>query len=139
MNFQVQNTTGVTVTLQGTSYANGAYVPIEKLIGFGGVKYTRNDIDGPNAGRAMNGLMIRDRVATKGKWDVSLTGQIKSTDAQVVLSLVQPESFNIKTDLPTGTMTVYKVYTNNIPVQFSMLRPDGTEYYSGVSIPFVEC
>lgn len=138
MNFQIQNRTGSAITLQGTTYAVNAYVPIEKLIGFGGVKYTRNDIDGPNAGRAMNGLMIRDRVATKGKWEVSLTGQIKSTDAQVVLALVQPETFNIKTDLPTGVMTVYNCYTNNIPVQFSMLRPDGTEYYSGVSIPFVE-
>ena len=138
MNFQIQNSTGFSVTFQNTTYANGDYVPIETCIGFGGVKYTRNDIDGPNAGRNMNGDMIRDRVATKGKWEVQLTGVVKSTDAQIILNLVQPETFYIKTDLPTGTMKSYKCYTNNIPVTFAMKRPDGSEYFSGVTIPIVE-
>lgn len=138
MNFQILNETGSPVSIQGVTYPNGEYVPIEDLIGFGGVRYTRNDIDGPNSGRATDGHMIRDRVATKGKWEVSLTGAILSTDAQKVLNLVMPEMFYIKTDLPTGAMSIYHVYTNNIPVQFCMLRPDGTEYYSGITIPIVE-
>lgn len=138
MNFQILNQTGSSVTLQGVTYLNGEYVPIQKLIGFGGVKYTRNDVDGPNAGRALDGHMIRDRVATKGRWDVTFTGAILSTDAQKVLNLVMPEMFYIKTDLPTGSMNVYHVYSNNFPVQFCIKRPDGTEYYSGITIPFVE-
>jgi len=139
MNFQIQNSTGFSVNFQNTIYANGDYVPIESVIGFGGIKYTRNDIDGPNAGRSTNGRMIRDRVATKGKWEVQLTGVVKAADARIVMQLVSPETFNIKTDLPTGTMQVYNCYTNNIPVTFSMRRPDGSEYFSGVNLPIVEC
>lgn len=138
MQFQIRNDTGATITLNNVSYPNGTYVPIESLIGFGGVKYTRNDIDGANAGRGLNGTMIRDRVATKGKWEISLTSAVKSTDAQIVLSLVQPETFYIKTDMPTGSLAIYHCYTNNIPIQFCMKRPDGTDYYTGVSIPTVE-
>jgi len=139
MNFFIQNATGSSVVFQGTTYGPNEFVPVHSCIGFGGVKYTRNDVDGPGAGRQLlDGKMIRDRRATKGKWEVSLTSVIKSTDAQVILALTYPESFNIKTDLPTGVLTTYNCYTNNIPVQFAMLKPDGTEYYSGVTIPFVE-
>lgn len=138
MNFQILNSTGSDFEWQGNTYPNGTYIPVEEAIGFGGVKYTRNDVDGPNAGRAKDGRMIRDRVATKGKWEVSLTGAIRSTDAQKLLTLVEPETFYIKTDLPSGSLQVFHVYSNNIPVQFAMLRPDGTEYYSGITIPFVE-
>lgn len=137
MFFQIENTIG-TVSFQGQTYALGSYIPIESCIGFGGVKYTMNAIDGPNAGRALDGHMIRDMIAIKGRWDVQLTGIIKSVDAQVILSLVKPESFHIKTDLPTGTLDMYECYTNNIPVQFALKKPDGTEYYSGVTIPIVE-
>ena len=138
MNFYIQNATGLNVTFQGTTYAPNSFISVSDCIGFGGVKYTRNDIDGPSTGRVLNGGAFRDRVAIKGKWEVSLTGVIKSTDAQIILSLVEPETFAIKTDLPTGVLTTYEVYTNNIPVQFALRRPDGTEYYSGVTIPFVE-
>ena len=111
---------------------------ITDFIKYQGLKVGRHDVDGPNAGRNIAGTMIRDRVATKGKWDVQLTGVVKAQDAQIILTLVQPATFSIKTDLPTGTLTTYNVYTNNIPVQFSMQRPDGSEYYSGVTIPIVE-
>ena len=138
MNFQILNVTGNPINFQGTIYNNNSYVPIESVIGLGGIKYTRNDIDGQNAGRNLQGTLIRDRVAIKGKWEVQLTGVVKAQDAQIILTLVQPATFSIKTDLPTGTLTTYNVYTNNIPVQFSMQRPDGSEYYSGVTIPIVE-
>ena len=139
MNFQILNVTGAAVVFQGVTYNNNSYVPIESCIGFGGVKYTRNDVDGPGAGRnLLDGTMIRDRRAIKGKWEVSLTGAIKSTDAQVILKLVEPETFSIKTDLPTGALTTYNVYTNNIPVQFAMRTSSGEEYYSGMVLPIVE-
>nr|DAT70870.1 MAG TPA: hypothetical protein [Caudoviricetes sp.] len=44
---------------------------ITPYIANGGLQYTRNDLDGPNAGRALDGTMYRDRVATKDKWTVN--------------------------------------------------------------------
>ena len=138
MNFQILNETGSAVTIQNVTYQNGEYVPVEKLIGFGGVKCSRNDVDGPNAGRNMQGDMIRDRVAIKHRWDVTLTGAIRSINAQALFNLTLPVSFYIKTDFPTGSMSVYHVYSNNNPVQFCIKRPDGTEYYSGATLNFIE-
>ena len=34
---------------------------ITPYIANGGLQYTRNDLDGPNAGRALDGTMYRDR------------------------------------------------------------------------------
>lgn len=138
MNFQILNETGSSITLQGHTYANGEYVPIHKFIGFGGVKHTRYDVDGPNAGRNLQGDMIRDRVALKNRWDLTLTGAILSTDAQKIQQMTYPVSFHIKTDFPFGSMNVYHVYSNNNPVQFCIKRADGTEYYSGATLNFVE-
>ena len=50
---------------------------ITDLIAEKGIKWTRNDLDGPNAGRTLSGLMIRDRVAIKIKLEITckeLTG-----------------------------------------------------------------
>ena len=44
---------------------------ITPYIKYQGVKWTRNDIDGPNAGRTLSGLMVRDRVATKIRLDIT--------------------------------------------------------------------
>lgn len=41
---------------------------ITSLIALGGLTYSRNDLDGPNAGRTLSGDMVRDKVASKDKW-----------------------------------------------------------------------
>lgn len=138
MIFSIKNETGAAVTLGGTSYAVNAYVPIINYISYQGIKYTRNDVDGSNAGRAQNGLMIRDRVAVKGKWEVGIVEAITMTDLQAIMKLAYPQTFHIQTDIPNGINTVFNVYSNNIPVTFCMKKEDGTEYYCGVSIPIVE-
>ena len=53
-------------------------VDITPYIAYQGIQYTRNDIDGPNAGRALDGTMYRDRVTVKDKWTITcrpLTGE----------------------------------------------------------------
>ena len=46
-------------------------VDVVPFIAFGGLKWSRNDIDSPDTGRALNGLMYRGRVATKIRLDVT--------------------------------------------------------------------
>ena len=40
-------------------------------IAYGGLQWQRADVDGEAAGRALNGDMIRDRVAVKIRWDIT--------------------------------------------------------------------
>ena len=138
MTFQIRNLIGSTITLDGVSYPNGTWVEIVPYISWQGIKYTRNDVDGASAGRSIDGRMIRDRVATKAKWEISLLGVITSDRVQAILDLVYPETFRVRTDFPHGSVKEYEVYSNNIPVQYSMLKPDGTVYYQAVQIPIVE-
>ena len=41
------------------------------FIAYQGLKWTRNDIDSPNSGRTLDGLMHRGRVATKIRLDIT--------------------------------------------------------------------
>ena len=52
-----------------------------------GIKWTRNDLDGPNAGRTLTGLMIRDRVAVKIKLQVTCKNLV-GEDLQTLLNLI---------------------------------------------------
>lgn len=110
---------------------------ITPYIAFGGLQWSRNDLDGPNAGRALDGFMYRDRVATKGRWDITLR-PVLSEELAVILSLVQGEYFTVKTIDPiTNEEKVYQAYTNNIPAKF-LMNMNGKEYWVGITFPVIE-
>lgn len=114
---------------------------VTKLIAFGGIKFKRNDIDGPNAGRGLDGSMIRDRVAIKGRWDFTVH-PCSYADCVQLLQLLQPEWLTLTTDYNmTGEVTAYTVYTNNIEVPFLMYREiDGelVPWVNSFTFPIVE-
>lgn len=140
MVFSIRNETGGPVTVGNTTYANNRWVPITKYIGYSGIKHGIYDIDGPNAGRDLtDGHMIRDRVATKNKWDLTLTNAVEAGVYQGILALLRPTTFHIQTNIPYGTTDTYLVYSNNITAQFLMYGAfSGKEYYTGTAIPIVE-
>lgn len=110
---------------------------ITPYIAFGGLSWQRSDVDGPNAGRNMQGDLIRDRIAIKYRWDVTcrpLTGQ----ELSVVLKAIEPEWVTLEYDDPvTNTVKTAKFYSNNIPATFAMQRPDGTVIWTGVTFPLI--
>ena len=63
-------------------------VDITHYIAFGGLKWSRNDIDAQNAGRALDGTMIRDRVATKIRLDITCR-PLKAEELSQLLNLIQ--------------------------------------------------
>ena len=112
-------------------------IDITPYIAYGGLKWSRNDIDAPNTGRAMNGLMYRGRVATKIRLDVTCK-LLKGDELRTVLNLILPEYVTVTYDDPmlgTGTKTMY---SNNNPAVYQIKKPDGTEYWSGVTVPLIE-
>lgn len=112
-------------------------VDITPYIANGGLQYTRNDLDGPNAGRALDGTMYRDRITMKDKWVVTCR-PLTSSELATVLSLIEPEYVSITVTNPkTNTLRTYQAYSNNVPAQFLMIK-NGVEYWTGISFPLIE-
>lgn len=103
-----------------------------------GLKWSRNDVDGPTAGRMQNGEMVRDRVATKYRWDVTcrpLTAQEQAT----VLTLLQPEYVVLDyTDPLDNTTKSGLFYSNNFPSTYLVRMANGAELWAGLAFPLVE-
>lgn len=110
---------------------------ITPYIASGGLKWSRNDLDGPNAGRALDGTMYRDRVAIKYRWDVTCR-PLTSQETAKVLSLIQDEYVTATyTDPVTGTEKTIQCYSNNIPAQY-LMNVGGKEYWTGITFPIIE-
>lgn len=113
-------------------------VDITPYIAFGGIKWSRNDVDGANAGRMQNGEMMRDRIATKYRWDITCK-PLTAAEQSRILQLIQPEYISVTyTDPLTNTTKSGRFYSNNFPSTFLIRRTDGTEYWSGLAFPVIE-
>ena len=110
---------------------------ITPYIASGGLKWQRQDIDGPNAGRALDGTMYRDRVAVKYRWDVTCK-PLTSQETSIVLSLIEPEYIRVPyLDPVTNSETTSECYSNNIPAQY-LMNIGGKEYWTGITFPVIE-
>lgn len=115
----------------------GSAVDMTPYIASGGVKWSRNDIDSPNTGRTLDGLMHRGRVSTKIRLDITCR-PLKASELSIVLTAIYPEYVTVTyTDPMLGTVTK-TMYSNNNPASYLFKRPDGTEWWSGITFPLVE-
>ena len=110
---------------------------ITDYIAFGGLKWSRNDVDAPNSGRALDGTMIRDRVATKIRLDITCR-PLKADELSKLLNLIQPEYVSVEYDDPLMGRRTGIFYANNNPATYCMRWADGTEWWNEVSFPLVE-
>lgn len=112
------------------------WVDITPYIKYQGVEGTRNDVDGPNAGRVIeNALMYRDRLATKMKFQLT-TIPLKMSTAVMIENLLMPEFFTIRTDYFTGSSKQYTVYSNNVSKTYVINKEYGE--LVKLSFPIVE-
>ena len=110
---------------------------IVPYIAYQGLKWSRNDIDAQNSGRALDGTMYRDRVTTKARWDVTLR-PVTSAELSKILTAIQPEYVTVTaTDPISNKSTTKTYYSNNIPAQYLMIK-NGIEYWQGVTFPLIE-
>ena len=102
-----------------------------------GLAWTRNDIDGPNAGRTLSGTAVRDRIATKIRLDVTCR-PLKQTECSALLNAILPEFVTVHyIDAMDGEVT-RTMYSNNNPVVYSQVNDDGTVEFNGITFPLVE-
>lgn len=105
-----------------------------------GLKFTLNDLDGPNAGRTMTGLMIRDRVATKVTIQVTCK-RLRLWDLNAILNALSDEFITVTYRDPRNPTvdTVKVMYTNGIPFTNQYYdQHTGEYYYTGLTFPLIE-
>lgn len=109
---------------------------ITSYIAKGGIKWQRQDVD-VDAGRTMDGLMHRGRVATKIRLDITC---IPLTQAQAMdlLQRLLPESVTVEYEDPMYGDVIKQMYANNHPAEYLLIQKDGTEYWSGITFPLIE-
>ena len=113
-------------------------VEITDYIAYNGLKRSRNDIDSPDSGRTLDGLMHRVRVATKLRWDVTCR-PLKADELALIERLIMPVwiSVTIVGEAYYGTWT-RTCYANNTAAEYLIRKPDGDQYWGGVTFPLIE-
>lgn len=113
-------------------------VNISPYVSYSGFKWQRADVDGPNAGRTLDGSVIRDRVATKIRLDITCR-PLYADEASIVLTAIMPEFVTVTyTDPQIGGTVTKTMYSNNNPAQFLLKKPDGRELWTGITFPLIE-
>lgn len=112
-------------------------VDITDYIAAGGVKWSRNDVEDPDAGRTLDGLMHRNRVATKIRMDIT-TVPLLTEDMQRLQQLLSPVYITVEyPDLVNGAV-IKTMYSNNISTNIVLTNRQHGHYWSGCTFPLIE-
>ena len=102
-----------------------------------GLKWQRNDVDSPDVGRTLDGLMHRGRVSTKIRMDITCR-PMTAAEASIVLNAILPEFVTVEYDDPMYGRKTSTMYSNNNPASFLLQKEDGTEWWDGIAFPLIE-
>ena len=102
-----------------------------------GIKWTRFDVEAPDTGRTLDGVMHRRRVASKVRLDITCR-PLKDAEAMAVLSAIKPEFVTVRYIDPQDGSVTRTMYSNNIPTICATVNPDGTAFWKGLSFPLIE-
>lgn len=102
-----------------------------------GIKWQLSDLEDPDAGRTLDGMMQRGRVAQKVRMDITCR-PLKSAEAAIVLSAINPEFMTVRYTDPKDGLVTRTMYSNNRPAAHMLLQPDGTEWWNGIVFPLIE-
>lgn len=103
-----------------------------------GIKWQRSDLDASSAGRSLDGKLMRSRVASKIRLDITCR-PMSAEEVSTVLTTIMPEWVQVTyTDPQLGKDVTKTMYSNNNPASYLMRKPDGTEYWEGITFPLIE-
>lgn len=110
---------------------------ISSLIAVNGVRWSVNDVDGPDAGRTLDAKMWRNRIASKVKLEVSCK-PLNLTQLGQVLNLLSPEYVTVEYfDPMTGQNEVKEMYSSTRKAAF-MYKVGNVEMWEDVSFSLIE-
>jgi len=104
-----------------------------------GLKWKLSDLDAPDAGRTLDGMMHRNRVAQKVDLEITCR-PLTTSEASTVLQAINPEWVTVVYDDPReGTTATKTMYSNNRPAAFLQQNWAGSGYvWTGITFPLIE-
>ncbi len=102
-----------------------------------GIKWTRFDVEAPDTGRTLDGVMHRGRVAKKVRLDITCRPLLTS-EAMTVLRAIEPEFVSVQYVDPADGSVTRTMYSNNIPATCSIAYDGSTSLWTGLTFPLVE-
>lgn len=126
------------MTVEIYDSVNEEWFDITPWIAWQGLTFSRNDVDGPNAGRDMTGYMHRGRVASKEKMNIQ-TVQLTRAQSSKLQTLLFPETIQVRvTPYPrTNAQHVLYMYSNNVKTTYVIHRENGEDLQS-LAFPLIE-
>ena len=126
------------MTVEIYDQTNYEWVDITPWIAWQGLTFSRNDIDSWNAGRSMDGLMHRGRIAIKEKMNVQ-TIQLTRAQSARIQTLLLPETIQVRVTPYPRTNGAYtmNMYSNNVKTTYVIHRENGEDLQS-LSFPLIE-
>lgn len=126
------------MTVEIYDQTNYEWVNITPWIAWQGLTFSRNDIDSWNAGRSMDGLMHRGRIAIKEKMNVQ-TVQLTRAQSARLQTLLLPETIQVRVTPYPRTNGAYtmNMYSNNVKTTYVIHRENGEDMQS-LSFPLIE-
>ena len=102
-----------------------------------GIQWKRSDLDSPDSGRTLDGVMHRGRVGTKIRLDISCK-YLSDTDTHTILNLIYPEYVTVEYEDPLLGLRTCTMYSNNNPAVLKRVDNDGTPVWHGIEFPLIE-
>ena len=102
-----------------------------------GIRWTRFDVEAPDTGRTLDGVMHRGRVASKVRLDITCR-PLKTSEAMAVPRAIIPEYVTVRYIDPQDGSVTRTMYSNNIPTICATVNPDGTAIWKGLTFPLIE-
>lgn len=112
-------------------------VDILPYIKKGGLKWSKNDIDAPDAGRTMDGVMHRGRIASKIRLDISFMS-LKSSDIKTVLQVLSPEYVTVDYEDPLFGDRSISMYAGNINASLELVYDNESQTWNEFTVPLIE-
>lgn len=110
---------------------------ITDWIAAGGVSWKRNDVEDADAGRTMDGMMHRNRVAIKIRMDITCV-PLTTEQMMRLQQLLKPMYITVEyLDLLEGPVRK-TMYSNNIGTNIVLTRRGGVHMWSGMTFPLIE-
>lgn len=111
---------------------------ITQYIAINGFKNSRNDVEGPAAGRNISGTMLRDRIAIKTRIDLTFI-PMTHDEWYIIHNYLLQETFNFRyRESTSDPWTEITAYSNGYSWTTSFKNASGVTIYSGMSVPIIE-
>ena len=118
-------------------YNGSSWVDITSYIKYQGITFSRNDVEAPDAGRTLDGIMHRGRVAVKERMDIE-TIPLTKAQSSTLQTLLYPETIQVRVNPypQTNASKTMTMYSNSVKTSYVIHRAN--DDVQSVSFPLVE-